>query len=106
MQHQICRSSDLIAGEGKPFKAGYELIAVFRTADGALYAVENSCPHAGAPLDDGPLEGGEVMCDWHGWRFRLSDGECLTCPGQSLKTYPIHEADGLVYVETDSAPPT
>ena len=48
-------------------------IAVFRQ-DGALFAMENSCPHQGASLCSGKIDNGHVKCPAHGMRFRLSDG--------------------------------
>jgi nitrite reductase/ring-hydroxylating ferredoxin subunit len=36
--------------------------------------LENTCSHAGGPLNEGTVEGGDVICPWHGSRFRLRDG--------------------------------
>ena len=36
---------------------------------GQFHAVENFCPHKGAPLADGDLSGHTIECAWHGWRF-------------------------------------
>ncbi len=41
---------------------------------GKVCALENTCTHAGGPLNEGTVEDGEVVCPWHGSRFRLSDG--------------------------------
>ncbi|MGA8636153.1 MAG: Rieske (2Fe-2S) protein, partial [Candidatus Dormiibacterota bacterium] len=38
------------------------------------------CTHAGGPLNEGTVEDGEVVCPWHGSRFRLSDGAVLGGP--------------------------
>lgn len=43
-------------------------------------AISATCPHAGAPLDEGTLTGDVVECPWHGSRFCLSDGRVLTGP--------------------------
>ena len=48
--------------------------------NGAVCALENTCTHAGGPLNEGTVEHGEVVCPWHGSRFRLSDGAVLGGP--------------------------
>jgi nitrite reductase/ring-hydroxylating ferredoxin subunit len=48
--------------------------------DGVVCALENTCVHAGGPLNEGTVEHGEVVCPWHGSRFRLSDGAVLGGP--------------------------
>ncbi len=57
---------------------------------GKVCAIENTCTHAGGPLNEGTVEDGEVVCPWHGSRFRLSDGAVLggpaTFPQPQLQT--------------------
>lgn len=48
-------------------------IAIFRQGE-TLYALADSCPHSGASLCVGRVEGGHVKCPAHGLRFRLADG--------------------------------
>lgn len=45
-----------------------------------FFAISATCPHAGGPLDEGPLTGDIVECPWHGSRFCLRDGHVLTGP--------------------------
>jgi nitrite reductase/ring-hydroxylating ferredoxin subunit len=47
---------------------------------GTVCAMENTCAHAGGPLNEGTVEDGEVVCPWHGSRFRLSDGAVMGGP--------------------------
>ena len=65
--------------------------------EGEFYAIENFCPHKGAPLADGRLCGHTVECDWHGWRFNLRTGECLTNSG-AVETYEVLIEDGLIKI--------
>lgn len=55
-------------------------VAIFQSADGVLHAVQNACPHRGAPLVGGHVrqlsDGLFVICPDHAWRFNLVDGEC------------------------------
>ena len=42
---------------------------------GTVYALDNTCPHAGGPLGEGTLRGELFVCPWHGWRFNVRTGE-------------------------------
>ena len=53
---------------------GHE-IAVFRTADDHVFALENRCPHKGGPLADGIVHGRKVACPLHNWVIDLETGE-------------------------------
>jgi len=64
-----------------------------------VYALENTCPHQGFPLENGCLdpEAQTLSCPHHLWRFRLSDGQCTK--GQArLKTYATQVKNGQVWV--------
>ncbi|TBW38280.1 nitrite reductase small subunit NirD [Siculibacillus lacustris] len=50
-------------------------IAVFRTADDHVFALENRCPHKGGPLSEGIVHGRKVACPLHNWVIDLEDGE-------------------------------
>ena len=49
-------------------------IAVFRTADDHLFALENRCPHKAGPLADGIVHGRKVACPLHNWVIDLETG--------------------------------
>lgn len=54
-----------------------EEIAIFRTADDALFALHNSCPHKNGPLSEGMVHGNKVACPLHNWNIDLESGEAL-----------------------------
>ncbi len=56
---------------------------------GRVCALENTCTHAGGPLNEGTVEDGGVVCPWHGSRFRLSDGAVLGGPA----TFPVPQLE-------------
>ncbi|MFM7536312.1 MAG: Rieske (2Fe-2S) protein [Acidimicrobiales bacterium] len=62
-------------------------------------AVDNVCPHLGAPLTAGYRRKGWIECPMHSWRFDLSTGRGLSHPGADLRTYPTRVVDGMVEVE-------
>lgn len=96
---RMAKVGDLeVGGKGCTTSVNNEEIALFRTAEG-FRAVQNSCPHRGAPLAGGHLEGQELMCPWHGWSFNVRSGECITSPEQPIRTYPVRVDGDDVYVE-------
>jgi UDP-MurNAc hydroxylase len=50
------------------------------------FTLERYCPHRKADLSTfGSLEGDEIVCTLHGWRFRTSDGRCMTADDRQLQ---------------------
>jgi len=76
-------------------------IALYRV-EGRLFATGNICTHQHAYLTDGYLDGDCIECPLHGGRFHIETGEPCGGPVDiPLKTYPIKEEQGVVYVEVD-----
>lgn len=61
--------------EATPTKAmlGTTGMVVVRRGD-LVWALKETCSHAGGPLSQGTLDGYKIICPWHGSAFRLSDG--------------------------------
>lgn len=68
--------------------SGQEILLI--NIKGAIYACENECPHQGSPLSAAVVKDGTLSCPRHGYRFSLSDGNCVDHPEFTLKTYPVH----------------
>ena len=43
-------------------------VVLVRRGD-AVHALDDACPHAGAPLSEGVVDGEALTCTWHGWGF-------------------------------------
>jgi len=63
-------------GAMKMAKVGERRIVVIRTASG-FHALDNACPHQGFGMATGSLDGELLTCQWHNWKFRVSDGSCV-----------------------------
>jgi nitrite reductase (NADH) small subunit len=50
-------------------------IAVFKAADGRIFALWDKCPHKGGPLSQGIVHGTSVTCPLHNWVVGLETGE-------------------------------
>lgn len=94
----VGHASDVPEGRGATveLKDGKEL-ALFHVG-GEFYAIDNSCPHRGSPLAEGNLCGAAVECDWHGWRFDLRTGACLTHASAPVETYEVVVEDGWIKI--------
>ncbi len=65
--------------------------------DGHWRAWPHQCPHQLGPLS---RQGAELQCPWHGYRFDLDTGACLTGQACRLPTAPrIQERDGRLYID-------
>ena len=73
-------------------------IAVFRTAENQVFAVDNRCPHRGGPLAEGIVHGASVTSPLHIWVFDLQPGEAQGADEGSVRTYPVKVEDGLIYI--------
>jgi nitrite reductase/ring-hydroxylating ferredoxin subunit/Fe-S cluster biogenesis protein NfuA len=66
--------------------------------DGKVMAFRNQCPHMGMPLDGGLVDGSIIACPWHGFRFDLSTGECITAPHVQLEPFPVRVEDQRIWI--------
>ena len=67
--------------------------------DGELTIHSTICPHWLGPLDDAPVVDGAVRCPWHGYRFDVQSGRCLTKPELRLRPAPsVVVSSGDVWV--------
>ena len=91
--------------ESKPLgrKICGENIAFYRGKEGKVAAVENFCPHRGAPLSLGYVEDGNLVCGYHGLVMGC-DGKTVSMPGQRvrgfpcIKSYAVVERYGFIWV--------
>jgi 3-phenylpropionate/trans-cinnamate dioxygenase ferredoxin component len=69
--------------------------------DGAIRAIDNECPHNGASLASGKLDGCFLSCPAHGLRFDLRSGRTPGAGGLGLKTFPVHVVEGRLEIALD-----
>ena len=73
-------------------------IAVFRTAENQVYAIENRCPHKGGPLSEGIVHGGSVTCPLHNWVFDLATGEAQGADEGQVRTFAVNVVAGRIFM--------
>ena len=69
--------------------------------DGTIHAIDNACPHNGASLASGRLEGCVLSCPAHGLRFDVRTGCMPGAGGLSLTIFPVRAVDGKLLVNLD-----
>lgn len=69
-------------------------------------AFQGKCPHSGAPLEQGAILKGRLVCPWHKANFNLSDGSvCEPLALSDLTRYPVRIENGMVQVDPEPLPP-
>jgi nitrite reductase (NADH) small subunit/3-phenylpropionate/trans-cinnamate dioxygenase ferredoxin subunit len=84
----VANVTDLEPGSCMSVEAAGYGVALFNV-NGTIYALDNTCPHAGGPLGEGTLQGRIVECPWHGWRFDVRTGERPESPDFKVGCYPV-----------------
>lgn len=92
--------------DGQPRRIEVDGVGVVLHRDGnEVLAVGAYCPHLGAPMSDGWVDRGRVVCPWHGSRFACQTGDVLKGPATaSLPSYPTRIRDGMVEVRGSKEP--
>ena len=94
---RLCAVKDLHGAGPFATSANGVDVALLRI-DGEWRAYEGRCPHQGASLGEGDLDGGVLICRNHGWRFSAADGRRISAPG-CLKRYRVEERERVVYID-------
>jgi vanillate monooxygenase len=80
-----------------------ESIVLYRAAEGKVAALEDFCPHRGAPLSLGQVVEGKLTCGYHGLEMGC-DGKTIAMPGQrvqafpAIRNFPVEERYGFIWV--------
>ncbi|MBM7565863.1 Rieske (2Fe-2S) protein [Paenibacillus sacheonensis] len=109
--HFVANEASIVDGKPMIVEIQGRSIGVYRIK-GELFALHNYCPHAGAPLCKGAVEGtalgsnvyeytfgrkGEIVrCPWHGWEFDIKSGISLHDPAVRAKSYKVVVEEGKV----------
>lgn len=96
-------------GERREVEVGKALVALLNL-DGALYAIDNDCPHRGGPLAHGDLKGFLLHCPLHAWPFDVRTGQCSLFPSARVRVFDVRVHEGRIQIASegrfiDAAPP-
>jgi 5,5'-dehydrodivanillate O-demethylase len=103
--HPICLAADVERGRARREQIMSEFVTLYRGQSGRLYALGDRCAHRGVQLAAGWVEGEEIRCFYHGWKYD-SSGACIEQPAEKagfaakirVRNYPAQEYLGLVFI--------
>jgi nitrite reductase (NADH) small subunit len=84
-------------------RAGVD-IAVFRTEDDRVFALEDRCPHRGGPLSQGIVHGCRVTCPLHNFVIELASGEAVAPDQGATRSIPVKLDGDRVLLKLSAAP--
>jgi phenylpropionate dioxygenase-like ring-hydroxylating dioxygenase large terminal subunit len=102
-------SKELKLGQVKPVILLGRDLAIYRGTDGKVVTFDAYCPHMGAHLAEGKVEGNGLRCFFHNWKFD-PQGSCvdIPCLGKpfpvQVKSWYTTEKYGLIWVWTGETP--
>ncbi|NBC36723.1 Rieske 2Fe-2S domain-containing protein [Novosphingobium sp. FSY-8] len=108
----VALATEVVAGRPYALVIADTRVVLFRDAAGDVAALIDRCPHRGVALSLGRVEGGQIACPFHGWRFDGA-GACTHVPWNpdakrgalSATALPVRVAGGLVWVHTAPGAP-
>jgi nitrite reductase/ring-hydroxylating ferredoxin subunit len=115
----VLKSNDIAAGDLVPVEVDGLAILVAADLDGKIFAIANSCPHLGTPLENGRLgEGSTIVCPLHKSAFSLESGDVVgdwcpfppilgplilgnLAPPEKVSTFPVRSKGANIEVFID-----
>lgn len=95
---EIGRIEDIPRRGARCVRTPHGSIAVFRTVDDRIFAIEDRCPHRGGPLSQGIVHAAAVTCPLHNWVISLETGEAMGADEGSVKTVPARIEEGRILI--------
>jgi nitrite reductase (NADH) small subunit len=85
----VGRIEDIPSRGARCVKNGETTIAIFRTAEDRIFALEDRCPHRNGPLSQGIVHDGCVTCPLHNWVISLETGKAQGADEGMTMSYPV-----------------
>jgi nitrite reductase (NADH) small subunit len=77
-------------------------IALFKAADGSVFALRDKCPHKGGPLSQGIVHGHSVTCPLHNWVISLQTGSAQGADEGCTPTLDVKVEGGRILLSATS----
>lgn len=102
--HPIYRSEDLRRCRAVPVEILSEKFTLYRGESGSPHIVAFRCAHRGTQLSTGFVEGEDIRCRYHGWKYDAC-GHCVEQPSEitsfaskvRIRSWPVQEYLGLIW---------
>ena len=91
--------ADIPVQGARVVKTRFGCVAIFRTADDQVFALDDRCPHKGGPLSEGIVHGTSVTCPLHNWVFDMATGMAQGADDGRINTYPVQIRTGRIVLD-------
>jgi len=95
---KIIEAEDIPEMGSRKVVIGEEEIALFKTRDGSIFAINNVCPHKQGKLSEGLVHENVVTCPLHNWDVDLATGEALGNDSGCTNVYESKVENGFLYL--------
>ncbi len=96
---EVCGAADIRRADAIRFDYARKTYALYRDAEGRLYATDGLCTHGNTHLSNGLVVGTLIECPKHNGRFNLMNGSPARAPiCRGLATYPVEVRRGRVHI--------
>ncbi len=96
----IAALDDIPKRGARVVKTSHGCVAIFRTFDDRVYAIDDACPHKNGPLSEGIVHGTKVTCPLHNWVIDLRTGLAQGADKGGVATYEISVDSGRIMLDT------
>jgi nitrite reductase/ring-hydroxylating ferredoxin subunit len=97
---EAAKLDEVPVGTGRAVEIAGKPVALFNV-DGKVYAIDDTCPHAGSSLGNGKLDGRVVTCRSHGMKIDVVTGCFPASEGFAVASYPVMVLAGKIMVAVD-----
>lgn len=95
----IAALNDIPKRGARVVKTSHGCVAIFRTFDDKVFAIDDACPHKKGPLSEGIVHGSKVTCPLHNWVIDLQTGLAQGADHGGVATYEISVNDGRILLD-------
>jgi nitrite reductase (NADH) small subunit len=95
---RVCALNDIPRQGARVVSTQDNRIALFRTADDEVFALDDRCPHRGGPLSQGIVFGRSVACPLHNWSIELASGQAVAPDQGCAHSFPARIEAGEVFL--------
>ena len=95
----IAALADIPAQGARLIRTRTGCVALFRTHDDRVFALDDRCPHKGGPLSEGIVHGNAVTCPLHAWVFSLETGVAQGADEGAVNSYPARIEAGRILLD-------
>lgn len=97
----IAALDDIPVQGARLIRTHHGCVAIFRTSDDKVFALDDRCPHKGGPLSEGIVAGHTITCPLHNWVFDLNTGIAQGADEGSVRTHSIRVHAGRILIDPD-----